>query len=104
MEFSQVMGIDSCVHIPMECEDTKKRNMSKRSSTTRKQLWSRSHCMLDFCFSPTLMKFNAIKNMLKFLFQQKTFIYAPTYIACWVKGEKEKIKRKKKKWASQMLI
>jgi hypothetical protein len=29
MEFSQVMVIDSCVHIPMDCEDTKKRNMSR---------------------------------------------------------------------------
>ncbi len=82
-----MMGIDSCVHIPMDCEDTKKRNMSKRSST-RKQLWSRSHCMQDLFSSPTLMKFNAIKNMLNF-FSTKD-IYMHQHIACWVKGEKRK--------------
>ncbi len=25
------MGIDSCVHIPMDCEDTKKRNMPREA-------------------------------------------------------------------------
>jgi hypothetical protein len=36
-----------------------------REAQQGKQLWLRSHCMLDLFSSPTLMKkFNAIKNKL----------------------------------------
>jgi hypothetical protein len=56
------MGIDSCVHIPMDCEeDTKKRNMS-REAQQGKQSWLRSHCMLDLFSSPT---FNESSTPLK---------------------------------------
>lgn len=73
-----------------------RRETCQREAQTRKQLWLRSHCMLDFFFSPTLMKFNAIKNMLKFLFQQKTFIYAPTYSLLGKGWKKKKLKEKEK--------
>jgi hypothetical protein len=59
--------------------------------------------MLDLFSSPTLMKFNAIKNMLNFVSTKDIYMHQHIYIACWVKGEKEKEKSGLLKCLSRMV-
>jgi hypothetical protein len=98
MEFSQVMGIDSCVHIyqwivKIQRRETCQEKLNKEAIIVEKSL----HARLIF-FTNINEGSMPLKNMLNFFFN-KRHLYAPTY-SLLGKG----CKRKRKEWASQMLI